>query len=81
MAWIKIVDETEADGALRAAYDEVSAARGAVANILKIHSLNPAAMTAHLALYRRLMSGHSDLSLAERELIAVAVSVANDCHY
>jgi len=28
-----------------------------------------------------LMFGHSDLSRAERETIAVAVSVVNECHY
>lgn len=81
MAWIKVIDEAEAAGALRAAYDEAQDARGNVANILKIHSLHPKVMTAHLSLYRALMFGRSELTRTEREIIAVAVSVTNHCHY
>ena len=53
----------------------------AMANILASHSLNPAALEAHLGLYRTIMFGESPLSRVEREAIAVAVSAANDCHY
>ena len=52
-----------------------------MANILASHSLNPAALEAHLALYRTIMFGESGLSRAEREAIAVCVSAANECHY
>ncbi len=81
MSWIKIIEEEEADEALQQAYATVGAARGQVANILKVHSLRPQVMTAHLALYRELMFGRSELTRAEREMIAVSVSVANRCHY
>jgi uncharacterized peroxidase-related enzyme len=81
MAWINVIDETDATGELKEAYGRVSAARGRVANILKVHSVSPEAMTAHLDLDRRLMFGPSDLSRREREAIAVAVSSANACHY
>lgn len=53
----------------------------AMAHILASHSLNPAALEAHLGLYRTIMFGESPLSRTEREAIAVAVSAANDCHY
>jgi alkylhydroperoxidase family enzyme len=52
-----------------------------MANILASHSLNAAALDAHVALYRTIMFGDSPLSRAEREAIAVAVSAANDCFY
>jgi uncharacterized peroxidase-related enzyme len=81
MAWIRITDEAKATGELKEAYGQVAAARGHVANILKVHSVSPPAMTAHLELYRRLMFGPSELSRPEREAIAVAVSTANACHY
>jgi len=81
MSWIKIIEEEEADDELRQAYGAVGAARGEVANILKVHSLRPEVMTAHLALYRELMFGRSELTRAECELVAVSVSVANRCHY
>lgn len=53
----------------------------AMANILASHSLNEAALAAHVQLYRTIMFGDSPLSRTEREAIAVAVSAANDCFY
>lgn len=49
--------------------------------VLASHSLNEAALEAHLRLYRTIMFGESPLTRAEREAIAVIVSAANDCHY
>ncbi len=34
-----------------------------------------------MGLYRAVMFGPSELSRTERELLAVVVSNANDCHY
>jgi hypothetical protein len=45
------------------------------------HSVHPQVMSAHLELYRELMFGQSELSRIDREVIAVAVSSINDCHY
>ena len=50
-------------------------------NILAIHSLNPPSLLGHYTLYRTLMYDRSPLSRIERESIAVAVSVRNECHY
>jgi alkylhydroperoxidase family enzyme len=50
-------------------------------HVLASHSLNEAALRAHLGLYRTIMLGESGLSRAEREAIAVCVSAANECHY
>lgn len=80
-AWIEIIAEQEAEGDLAEAYRQVSGKRGKVANIMKVHSLNPAAMTAHMDLYLTLMFGASKLTRALRELVAVVVSDANDCGY
>ena len=81
MSHIRTISPETADGELKAAYEKVGAARGGVANILQISSLNPPAMLAHLELYKVLMFGPSPLSRAERELAAVAVSRVNHCHY
>jgi len=81
MSWIKVIDIAEGEGSLREAYEEVASVRGQVGNILKAHSVHPEVMTAHLHLYRELMFGRSELTRADRELIAVAVSVVNGCHY
>ena len=81
MTWIKVIDVPEAEGLLRKAYDEVSSSRGEVGNILKVHSLRPKILIAHLHLYRELMFSRSELSRTDREAIALAVSVINKCHY
>lgn len=81
MPWIKIIDETEAKGQLKEIYEELKRKRGKIANIMKIHSLNPQAMKKHLNLYVTLMFGKSDLTREERELIAVVVSAMNGCKY
>lgn len=81
MAWIKILDEQQADGALRKVYDHIRKARGKVANILKVQSLRPRAMEGHIDLYESIMFESSNISRQEREMIAVAVSSANHCAY
>jgi len=81
MAWIRVIEENEANDALKEIYDEQRRQAGAVANILKIHSLCPEVLRAHLAIYQAAMHAPGDLSRAQREMIAVAVSAANGCHY
>ena len=50
-------------------------------NILRIHGVHSQIMRRHHELYRALMFGRSPLSRIQREMIAVVVSAANDCHY
>lgn len=79
MTWIKTISPSEASGDLR--YHRMRDPSGNVANILQFHSLNPAALRAHFDLYRTLMFGRSELSRAQREMIAVVVSKTNGCHH
>ena len=81
MSWIEEIDVSEADGKLAEMYAELLKQRGKISNILKVHSLNPAAMEDHLGLYMTLMFGKSGLSRLEREAVAVVVSASNDCAY
>lgn len=81
MSWIEEIDVDEADGKLAALYAELVEKRGKVSNILKVHSLNPAAMGDHLDFYMTIMFGKSGLSRAEREAVAVVVSATNECAY
>lgn len=81
MSWIEEIDVSEADGKLAEMYAELLKQRGKISNILKVHSLNPAAMEDHLGLYMTLMFGKSGLSRLEREAVAVVVSASNECAY
>lgn len=81
-AWIEMVDETEADVELAAAYEQCAdPITGRAANIMKIHSLNPQSMLDHRAMYRTLMFGPSPLQRYQREMIGTVVSVINHCRY
>ncbi|HEV2491475.1 MAG TPA: carboxymuconolactone decarboxylase family protein [Terriglobia bacterium] len=81
MAWIKTVEPEEATGELKAEYDKAVGRAGKVFNILKVQSLNAAALRASMELYLTTMFGPSGLSRAERELLATVVSWANHCFY
>lgn len=82
MAWIRTVGEDEASGRLAELYAEhTDRESGVVDNILKIHSIAPAGLIAHLELYTVAMRGTPTLRKAEREMIAVVVSKVNGCHY
>ena len=81
MAWIKMVPDDEADGELKAQYEKHGHGPEGVDHILKIHSLNPRSMQLHYEYYKWIMAGRSGLARAQREMIAVVVSAANECHY
>ncbi|MDE1852531.1 MAG: peroxidase-related enzyme [Thaumarchaeota archaeon] len=81
MAWIRTIGEGDAEGELRLVYGKVTTTRGRVANIFKVQSLDPSSLAAHLDLYLNLMFSKGKLSRQQREMIAVAVSAENDCHY
>jgi alkylhydroperoxidase family enzyme len=50
-------------------------------NILRIHGVHSRTMRLHYDLYVELMRGPGPLSRVQREMIAVAVSASNGCHY
>ncbi|MEM7797931.1 MAG: carboxymuconolactone decarboxylase family protein [Chloroflexota bacterium] len=82
MAWIKVISPAEATGELKRLYDAVLKKRPKVKQVMQIQSLRPSTMRATNAWYADIMkSDKSPLSRARREMIAVVVSVANDCNY
>jgi alkylhydroperoxidase family enzyme len=78
---IRLIDVEEATGALAAEYEAAIARAGKVFNIVKAMCLNPRTLGRSMELYIAIMFGRSELSRVERELLAVVVSNANDCHY
>ena len=81
MAYIDLVDLENADGMLKAEYEKGIQRAGKVYNILKIMSRSPAALRDSMKMYLTIMHGKSDLSRAQREMIATVVSQINQCHY
>lgn len=81
MTWIRTVEPADADEELSRVYARLEQQRGKLSEIMKVQSLQPAAMAAHLDLYMAIVFGRSGLSREEREMIAVAVSALNECQY
>jgi len=81
MPHIEIVPESEATGGLAELYKRYGNPDGSVDNVLKVHSLNPASLEAHCALYVQAMHRPSPVTRAEREMVGVWVSRLNGCDY
>jgi len=81
MSRIKVISHNEATGRLKEIYDELIVKRGKLAEVHTIQSLRPESIVAHMDLYMEIMYSRSELSRAEREMMAVVVSKTNGCVY
>ena len=81
MAGIAEINEREAEGSLKDQYSKLKEPWGGIDNILKIHSLNPESLAAHVQLYKTVMFGKSPIPRIDREMIALVVSSINRCNY
>src|SRR5262245_38691094 len=66
---------------LAAYFDKCREKLGFVPNVLQAHAFDNAKLRAFILMADDLMLGDSGLSKLEREMIAVAVSAVNHCHY
>ncbi len=78
---IRTIAPDQAKGAIKRIYDAAISRAGKVFNIIRCMSLNHEQVRASMMMYQSCMFQESGLSRAEREMIAVVVSRANDCHY
>ncbi len=78
---IKVIEHDDTTGRLKEIYNEIIEKRGKLANVNKIQSLRPESIVRHMDLYLEVMFTKSELSRAEREMMAVVVSAANECDY
>ena len=81
MAFIETIDIQNAKGIVKEEYEKGIKRSGKVFNILKIMSRSPAALRESMQMYLAIMFGDSDLSRAQREMLATVVSGVNHCHY
>lgn len=81
MANIKVISHQEATGKLKDIYDSLLETHGQLAAVHMIQSLRPESIVKHMDLYMEIMYSKSELSRAEREMMAVVVSSANQCDY
>jgi len=81
MARIRVIEQDEASGRLLEIYNDLIKKRGKLANVHKIQSLHPESIVKHMELYIEIMFSKSELSRADREMMALVVSIANGCEY
>jgi len=81
MPYIEKVQPEDAEGLLDRIFQARSKSAGRLWEIVAIQSLNPESLRESMRMYGQVMFGESPLSRAQREMIAVVTSQANDCHY
>ena len=81
MPWIDVISHEHASGSLKRQYDDAVSRAGKIYNIVSIMSQNPATMKVSMEMYGAIMLSPSDLSRAQREMMAVVVSAENHCVY
>ena len=81
MAWIDLIREPEATGALGKLYESSRNRAGYIAQIIQVMSRDANVAAESMRFYARLMKSPNALDGARRELLAAVVSNVNDCFY
>lgn len=81
ISWLHVPAEEDLPEAVLELWAPSREKLGFVPNVLRLYALRPSRLLAWNAWYEEAMKGESGLTKAEREMIAVVVSVANDCAY
>ncbi|HXV69930.1 MAG TPA: carboxymuconolactone decarboxylase family protein [Acidimicrobiia bacterium] len=81
MPHVHILSYEETTGVARREYDAAMRRAGRVWNIVSVQSQLPEVMRDSMRIYLSIMYGPSPLSRAQREMMAVVTSQANECHY
>lgn len=78
---LKMPEQAKLPPDLQAYFDKCMEKLGFVPNVLRAYAFDAAKLKAFIDLVDDLMLGDSGLDKTEREMIAVAVSAINHCHY
>ncbi len=81
ISWFPVPDEDQMPDNLRGLFNKAREKIGFAPNVFRIYSFRPERLSAWLAHYKQLHEPTGNLNAAEREMIAVAVSMVNGCSY
>ncbi len=81
ISWFPVPAEDEVHESLRGLFRKAKEKVGFVPNVFRVYSFRPERLTAWFGHYKQLHEPTEHLNAAEREMIAVAVSMANGCLY
>ena len=75
-AWIKIIEDSEANEELKSVLELAKTPHGTVDNVMRVHSLRPNTMKGHLILYRSVLHDKKNtLPMWLQETISSYVSI------
>ncbi|ABG05674.1 Uncharacterised peroxidase-related [Rubrobacter xylanophilus DSM 9941] len=81
ISWFPVPEESELPEDLQGLFRKAREKLGFVPNVFRAYSFRPERLSAWFDHYRQLHEPTENLDAAEREMIAVAVSMANGCLY
>ncbi|MEP7274505.1 MAG: peroxidase-related enzyme [Acidobacteriota bacterium] len=81
ISWFPIPSEDQLPDNLQGLFRKARERIGFVPNVFRVYSFRPERLTAWFAHYKQLHEPTEHLGAAEREMIAVAVSMVNRCLY
>ena len=81
LTWLRVPADDDVSPEVRELWRPSQEKLGFVPNVLRLYALRPSHLLAWNRHYEEAMKGDSGLTKAEREMIAVVVSVANRCTY
>jgi uncharacterized peroxidase-related enzyme len=79
ISWFPVPDQSELPEDLQGLFGAARERIGFVPNVFRAYSFRPERLSLWFAHFRAVMEGTPGLSAAEREMIAVVVSMANGC--
>jgi uncharacterized peroxidase-related enzyme len=81
-AWIKMIEDRDADPELLEILKLARTPHGTVDNVMRVHSLRPNTMRGHVMLYRAALHDDANtLPMWLQEVIGSYVSLLNECEY
>jgi uncharacterized peroxidase-related enzyme len=81
VSWFPVPEETDLPEGLQGLFRKARESVGFVPNVFRAYSFRPERLSAWFGHYRQLHEPTENLDAAEREMIAVAVSMENGCLY
>ncbi len=81
IAWVPVADHMSEDPDVRSLFTRAIEKLGFIPNVFKVYAARPEHFKKWRAHFNEVTLGESELTVAEREMIAVVVSAENHCLY
>ncbi|MEW6474609.1 MAG: peroxidase-related enzyme [Actinomycetota bacterium] len=81
ISWFPVLEDAELEEPERKLFAKANEVIGFVPNVFRTYAWRPERLRAWFAHFKSVMEGTDGLSAREREMISVAVSMANGCLY